>query len=163
MRFSWSVPPLLFADTSKYYICWKISGGTGITPFYQLFHSVISRNNLSPTSSGTKYTLLHSSRSPAELPPHAILQPLVSFAAKNADRFQLHLFVDALNGSEDSTQSNYRLQVGRIGKAAIEGSLGLDCQTGFWRRMLCLSPAKLSPAAVHRDRRILFLVCGPNQ
>ncbi|KAK7060217.1 hypothetical protein VNI00_000982 [Paramarasmius palmivorus] len=127
-----------------------ISGGTGITPFYQLFHNIILPNT--STSSTTRFTLLHSNRTPAELPPDAILGPLRSYAKENPDRFRLHLFVD----SAESQGSRADLQVGRIGKAQILGSLWNDSsKPSLWQRMFGGTQADL------RERKILFLVCGP--
>ncbi|GAV99413.1 ferredoxin reductase-like protein [Lentinula edodes] len=78
---------------------WKddnISGGSGIAPFFQLFHEIISRG----VSSRTRFTLLHSSRSPSELPPSKILQRLSSFASENPERFKFRVFVDTLDSEE---------------------------------------------------------------
>jgi cytochrome-b5 reductase len=117
----------------------QISGGTGITPFFQLFNKVISGS----TSPRTRFTLLHSSRRPGELPPPAILQPLVTYAEENPNRFKLQLFVDSMDGSNVKT----RIRVGRIDKSAIENSLRRRTWS-WWGRNV-------------DDRRILVLVCGP--
>ncbi|KAF9028471.1 ferredoxin reductase-like protein [Hymenopellis radicata] len=115
-----------------------ISGGTGITPFYQLFHSYISRN----ATPKTRFTLLHSSKSPAELPPKSILQPLLD----HRDNFRVRLFVDSIPLDENAPV-DAKLQVGRIDRRAVEDSIGYG--RSWWFK---------SPLP---QRRILFLVCGP--
>ncbi|KAG6831139.1 hypothetical protein H0H92_012564 [Tricholoma furcatifolium] len=107
-----------------------ISGGTGITPFYQLFHSVISR--FSDTS--TRFTLLHASRTPADLPPRQIIDKLSAFAAQSPDRFKLKLFVDSLEGPPPPSHVPTP-HLGRIDKLAIEQSLGLKERISWWHRM----------------------------
>ncbi|KAJ6539085.1 hypothetical protein B0H19DRAFT_1177051 [Mycena capillaripes] len=123
-----------------------ISGGTGITPFHQLLHSRISKED-----SKTRFTLLHSSPTPSELPPPAILGPLREYATKSPDRFALHLFVDRQEG--DSAADLPPLQVGRISKAAIERCLGLN--PPWWRTVFFGQTSNSAP------RKTLFLVCGP--
>ncbi|KAF7983897.1 hypothetical protein HWV62_18260 [Athelia sp. TMB] len=115
-----------------------ISGGTGITPFYQLLHSTIGAAR-EKSSIATKFTLLHSSRTPAELPPSSILSPLRALAETKPEHFKLHLFVDSREGSGDSSGD---LKLGQINKAAI---------------MKALSSKKVKP-----DANILFIVCGPD-
>ncbi|KAJ7283910.1 hypothetical protein C8J57DRAFT_748854 [Mycena rebaudengoi] len=122
-----------------------ISGGTGITPFYQLFHSTIRKGH-----SKTRFTLLHSSPTPAELPPPEILGPLKEYAAGNPEKFRLHLFVDSRDG--DVPADIPPAQVGRIGKPAIQQCLGLNYS--WWRILFSRVPERPS-------RKILFLVCGP--
>ncbi|KAJ6510067.1 ferredoxin reductase-like C-terminal NADP-linked domain-containing protein [Mycena vitilis] len=119
-----------------------ISGGTGITPFYQLFHSFISKES----SSKTRFTLLHASPTPSELPPPTILGPLRDYATQNPEKFSLHLFVDRLDGN-----SSPDLQVGRISKPAVQRCLGLN--RPWWQNIF--SPTPNTP------RKTLFLVCGP--
>ncbi|KAJ7781521.1 hypothetical protein B0H16DRAFT_1498676 [Mycena metata] len=115
-----------------------ISGGTGITPFYQLLHSSLSKGN-----SKTRFTLLHSSATLSELPPPAILDPLRAHAANNPEKFNLRLFVDRREG--DSSTDLPPVQVGRISETAIQRSLGLH--RSWWRNLFTLWT--------------LFLVCGP--
>src|ERR1700679_3582883 len=52
MRLSWYVYSLLFNFLNLK--AFEISGGTGITPFVQLFHNVISQPTMSPN---TRFTL----------------------------------------------------------------------------------------------------------
>ncbi|KAG6854834.1 hypothetical protein C0991_012024 [Blastosporella zonata] len=133
------------------YLFTKVSGGTGITPFYQLFHSVISRSS----DCKTRFTLLHSSRTPADLPPPRIMDNLSTFATQNPDRLRLELFVDSREGS--SPPSNLPApHLGRIGKNAVEQCLGLNTKTSFWIRMFGKSEVS-KPTG-----KVLFLVCGPD-
>ncbi|KAJ7047631.1 hypothetical protein C8F04DRAFT_937064 [Mycena alexandri] len=122
-----------------------ISGGTGITPFYQLLHSSLSKGD-----SKTRFTLLHSSATPSELPPPAILDPLRAHAAKNPEKFNIHLFVDRREG--DNSTDLPPFQVGRISKPAIQRSLGLH--RSWWQSLF-------TQASVNAPRKTLFLVCGP--
>ncbi|KAJ7937307.1 hypothetical protein B0H13DRAFT_1945264 [Mycena leptocephala] len=119
-----------------------ISGGTGITPFYQLLHSSLSKGD-----SQTRFTLLHSSPTPSELPPAAILGRLRAYAQEHPERFALHLFVDQRDGG-----SVPDLQVGRISKAVIQRCLGLN--TPWWRTIFAQKSNATPP-------KTLFLVCGP--
>ncbi|KZP12117.1 ferredoxin reductase-like protein [Athelia psychrophila] len=115
-----------------------ISGGTGITPFYQLLHKTIGAAG-DDSSLATKFTLLHSSRVPAELPPPSILDPLKSLAESKPKNFKLHLFVDSREGPTDGSSE---LNVGQITKSAIVKALGTK---------------KIKP-----DAKIMFIVCGPD-
>ncbi|KAF8076511.1 hypothetical protein FPV67DRAFT_1406736 [Lyophyllum atratum] len=128
-----------------------ISGGTGITPFYQLFHSVISRR----PETRTRFTLLHSSSSTAELPPPRMMDRLATFAAQNPDRFRLQLFVDSLEGLPPSSHMPPP-HLGRIGKPAIEKCLGLSERVPWWQRFFGQSEIPKPPC------KVLFLVCGPD-
>ncbi|KAG6821609.1 hypothetical protein H0H93_000118 [Arthromyces matolae] len=107
-----------------------ISGGTGITPFYQLFSSVISR----PSEYQTRFTLLHSSRTLADIPPPRIIDNLSSFAARNPERFRLKLFVDSPHGLPIPSHLPAP-DFGRIGKPAIEQCLDLNQKTPWWHRL----------------------------
>ena len=134
--------------------CVQISGGTGVTPFYQLFHNVISRL---PETSKTRFTLLHSNKTNDELPPPAILGPMVSYERENPSRFQLRLFVDSSSPSLDGVASQ-KAEVGRIGKQDIVKSLQHDDASGssWWNSVFG------GKKNVDLGRRsILFLVCGP--
>ncbi|KAG6869292.1 hypothetical protein C0993_000045 [Termitomyces sp. T159_Od127] len=128
-----------------------ISGGTGITPFYQLFHSVISR----PSEHRTRFTLLHSSRTLADIPPPRIMNKLSTFANENPERFRLELFVDSYEGAPYPTHIPSPT-LGRIGKPAIEQCLGLNRSTSWWQRLFGKSE---KPKPSHK---VLFLVCGPD-
>lgn len=77
-------------------------------------------------------------------------------ATKCPDVFKMHLFVDALpNDSRSNSIDGFSsLQVGRIGKAAIEHSLGLNKINWNWW------PLSWRKNEAPR-KKILFLVCGP--
>lgn len=133
----------------------QISGGTGITPFYQLFSSAINRGNL--VSPQTRFTLLHSSRVPSELPPHDLLQNLAFSANAQSNRIKVHYFVDSFDGPPNSSVPNEDLQLGRINRRAIDRVLGFESSASWWQRLL------KSNDTSRRDRKVLFLVCGPEQ
>ncbi|KAJ7904229.1 hypothetical protein B0H14DRAFT_3079154 [Mycena olivaceomarginata] len=124
-----------------------ISGGTGITPFYQLLHSSFSKGN----DSKTRFTLLHSSPTPSELPPPAILGPLREYATTHPEKFALHLFVDSRDGKQPAELPP--LQVGRIQKSVIQRCLD-PTPSPWWRSYFISTPSDV-------PRKTLFLVCGP--
>ncbi|KAF9076461.1 hypothetical protein BDP27DRAFT_1210691 [Rhodocollybia butyracea] len=124
-----------------------ISGGTGIAPFYQLYHQIISKG----VSAKTRFTLLHSSRSPSELPPPEIMQQLSLYAVENPERFRFLIYVDS--DSDHGPNSNVG-RVGRIDKDAVASTVMRTNTNQWW-----IWPFKRS---VEFDiRRTLFLVCGP--
>ncbi|KAG1753802.1 uncharacterized protein EDB91DRAFT_1286495 [Suillus paluster] len=129
-----------------------ISGGTGITPFYQLLRTVFSS---SPSFHG-RITLLHSSRSPSELPPREVLNPLLKLAQHNPDRLRLKLFVDSLDESNGQRFTDLEMHHGRIGKDSIRRALYSASRLSWWRGLF-------SRDSEDSDRKILFLVCGPQQ
>ena len=138
----------------------KISGGTGITPFYQLLHEELvkpkSSEGRNPTLSKTRFTLLHASRSAGDLPPPAILGPLTSIAQNDPSRLRVKLFVDK---KDHSTGPSYDLNVGRIDNKAVEDVLEIK-QLSIWERLLW---RKLKPEGIAGEgRKVLFLVCGPD-
>ncbi|KAI0650339.1 ferredoxin reductase-like C-terminal NADP-linked domain-containing protein [Trametes meyenii] len=135
-----------------------ISGGTGITPFYQLIHrELLSR--LSPNAK-TRFTLLHSSRRPAELPPLEMLEPLVTYSQTHPDQLQVSLFVDSSEGPAHPAASSSALVVGRIGKPAIERAMGVETRS-WWRSLFSRSSnPRLQDLA--GGKKIMFLVCGPD-
>lgn len=135
-------------------IVFQISGGTGITPFYQLISSTINPDNL--LKSKTRFTLLHSSRVPSELPPHDLLQNLAFGAGTLPNRTKVHYFVDSFDGPVNPSVPNGDLQLGRINRRAIDRALGFESSAPWWQR-----PFKGNVART--DRKVLFLVCGPEQ
>lgn len=137
----------------------KISGGTGITPFYQLLHSVLLATPEPQLQQSTRFTLLHSSRVPGELPPPELLRPLIDHAEKHPDQLRVSFFVDSKDGSSAQSVSIPNIRQGRIGKADIGLILGdRSGELTWWQKMLRVSNTKSKPVA---DRKILFLVCGP--
>ncbi|TFK92209.1 ferredoxin reductase-like protein [Polyporus arcularius HHB13444] len=136
-----------------------ISGGTGITPFCQLIHKEL----LSQPSPNTKtrFTLLHSSRRPTELPPSEMLKPLIDYSQAHPDKLRLSLFVDAPDGSSHPAVPSSSLTVGRIGKAAIERATGSEKRT-WWQRVLGLGASTETRVQDSGRGKVMFLVCGPD-
>ncbi|KAG1755943.1 hypothetical protein EDB19DRAFT_442610 [Suillus lakei] len=129
-----------------------ISGGTGITPFYQLLRTVFSGN---PSFQG-RITLLHSSRTPSELPPRDVLDPLLKLAQHNPEKFRLKLFVDSCGETNGQSFTDLEMRQGRIGKDSICRALHSTPCVPWWRGLF-------SRDSDVSDRKILFLVCGPEQ
>lgn len=126
----------------------QISGGTGFAPFHQLLTTVISNPTMSPS---TRFTLLHSSRRPEELPPTYLLKPLTDYAEKEPDRLKVELFVD--NCDEAPTS---QLNVKRIDRSAIESSLGMTKpKTSWWSGLWPSNESHVTP------KRRMYLICGP--
>ena len=65
----------------------------------------------------------------------------------------MHLFVDSI--PKDSQTDAMALQVGQIGKTAIEHSLGLKRNNWSWW------PLPWTKKEETPRKKILFLVCGP--
>ncbi|PPQ99900.1 hypothetical protein CVT24_009581 [Panaeolus cyanescens] len=130
-----------------------ISGGTGITPFIQLFFSTISKPHLTPN---TQFTLLHSSRRPGELPPAELLQPLIDFSSQNPQRLKFELFVDADDGAHPPLAVP-KLHIGRIAEKNIKECVVAEQERPSWWQWFS---KKRDLDAVQR-RKVLFLVCGP--
>ena len=151
MRLLWYEYCLLFNSLNLK--AFEISGGTGITPFVQLFHNIISQPSKSPN---TRFTLIHSSRVPAELPPPAVLEPLTAYAAENSEKFKVHIFVDAQDGSTFPVPISH-INTGRITDSALERCLRSELMPGSWWRKLF----QKNVFEDERSRRTLFLVCGP--
>ena len=135
----------------------KISGGTGFTPFYQLLHKQLLCNT--SKSKLTRFTLIHSSRTPSELPPPSLLHPLLQLAKSQPERLRLTLFVDSLHGGDSDLRSLYKYQIGRVDKCVIERSLGLYADNSWWKQLLRLGSSSSEPS--FHERNVLVLVCGP--
>ncbi|KZT19294.1 riboflavin synthase domain-like protein [Neolentinus lepideus HHB14362 ss-1] len=136
-----------------------ISGGTGITPFYQLLHHVFTKEP--PISSPkTRFTLLHSSRAPNLLPPSTMLETLKTYTHTQQDRFSLRLFVDSRQRETRSNLIGLPLSEGRIGKIEIQQALGLipTASESWWWPF-----GSSSSQPDNSERKVLFLVCGPDQ
>ncbi|KAH7887964.1 hypothetical protein F5I97DRAFT_1804980 [Phlebopus sp. FC_14] len=132
-----------------------ISGGTGITPFYQLLHGIFANND---TPFRGRLTLLHSSRSKADGPPPMMMNFLTTTAQKHPDKFKLQLFVDSLIGGVVG-ECSATLKLGRIGKADIQNALELPSDPPWWRRLFPWSTAAVNSP----ERKIMIMVCGPEQ
>ncbi|KAJ3723284.1 hypothetical protein C8R42DRAFT_579682 [Lentinula raphanica] len=143
----------LWQDDSTWDEVVMLSGGTGFAPFYQLFHDIISQG----VSPETRFTLIHSSRSPSELPPSSIMLALHSFASGNPARFRFRVFVDKLElDATGEKEDKLQLHVGRINKDALMSSIQEENSSSSWR----IWPFKKSDNS-HNLRKTLFLVCGP--
>lgn len=130
----------------------QVSGGTGITPFYQLLYNVFRAHD---TSFNARFTLLHGSRSLADLPPSSMIQSLTTISQEYPDKFQFHLFVDSMNDTSETQPLN--VQRGRIDKSEVQDALRLTHSTPWWRRLFGQS----SPTSLASEKRVLVLVCGP--
>ncbi|KAL4081930.1 hypothetical protein V8B97DRAFT_2002021 [Scleroderma yunnanense] len=131
-----------------------VSGGTGITPFYQLLHNVFSKK----TAFNGRFTLLHASKTPVDLPPSSMMDFLNSLAEQHPDKFKFRVFVDSLDGQTES-KPPLDLICEHIGKSAIQDALGLQCNTPWWK---WFSRSATVPS-VTRDQKVLVLVCGPER
>ncbi|KAF5363401.1 hypothetical protein D9756_000816 [Leucocoprinus leucothites] len=129
-----------------------ISGGTGITPFYQLVRQVFEHPTVE--SENTRFTLIHGSRTPEELPPEQILSPLIAYAEKHPERFKLKLFVDVDDGSKPPVDVP-TLEEGRVGDEHMKRIMGIP-ESGWWQRWF---GSKNKQSTI--SSKTLFLVCGP--
>ena len=139
----------------------KISGGTGFSPFHQLLFRHLRHN---PVDDGTRFTLLHASRSPAELPPLPILQPLIDFAGAHPDHLRVRLFVNSNAQARVPESIAHSLQVGRIDKRSIAHALGISDARWSWTSWIDSLWTKGGSKRGDEDIRkknILVLVCGP--
>ncbi|TFK55885.1 ferredoxin reductase-like protein [Heliocybe sulcata] len=134
-----------------------ISGGTGITPFYQLLHHVFTKEP-SESSPKTRFTLLHSSRAPDQLPPSTMLETLKNYSRSQKDRFSLRLFVDSRQSESGSSHIDLFLTEGRIGKAEIQHALDPKTSSG-WGKLFGSKPSEPEKT----EKKVMFLVCGPDQ
>jgi hypothetical protein len=91
------------------------------------------------------------------LPPLAILGPLISIAKNYPSRFRLKLFVDE---KEPFTGPPYDLNTGRIDSKVVKDVLETR-RPSIWDKLLW---RKFDPKGIAGDgRKVLFLVCGPDQ
>lgn len=129
-------------------------------PFYQLVHQQL----IQPKSSGeadltppkTRFTLLHASRPAADLPPPAILDPLTWIAQNDPSILRLKLFID---GTDPPASSPYDSNVGRIDKKVVGDVLEIR-RLSMWEKLLWRKFD--SKDTKGGERRVLFLVCGPD-
>ena len=115
------------------------------------------------TQPSGRLTLLHGSRSVAELPPPEYLDPLLDYARKHPDRLAVHIFVDEF--PEKKSALHYDVTHGRIDAQAIRDRLGLPDprKPSFWKKLWG------SRASAHnntlqpfkREGKVLVSVCGP--
>jgi cytochrome-b5 reductase len=162
MRLLWyaslfSTRLLLFPDFSLS----KISGGTGFAPFHQLLFRRLLQGKVAPS---TRITLLHASRSPAELPPLSLLQPLIDRAVTHPEHFQLKLLVDGASKTPAPEGVAKHLKVGRLNKSSIARSLGIPDGACSWSSWISNLWTRGQPKAGDidiRKKNVLVLVCGP--
>jgi cytochrome-b5 reductase len=142
----------------------KISGGTGFSPFHQLMFRHLLRGDLA--AGGTRFTLLHASRSPEELPPSPCLQPLIDLAAARPERLRLRLFVDGASGASAPESVAKHLKVGRIDKSSIAHTLGLSDGAWTWTSWFAnvwSGERDGDGDGDIRKKNVLVLVCGPER
>ncbi|KAG8746857.1 hypothetical protein FRC10_003379 [Ceratobasidium sp. 414] len=137
-----------------------ISGGTGVTPFVQLLNHIFSKRTPTSPPPKTHYTLLHSSQSPAALPiTDVLINPLIYSVANRRD-LTVRLFVDFPTPGGETSTSNTDLQIGRIGKDDVVRVLrerGVLARPQTWWEWI----RGTKPQCSTREKKLLFLVCGP--
>ncbi|KAH9077266.1 ferredoxin reductase-like protein [Lactarius deliciosus] len=141
-----------------------ISGGTGFSPFHQLLFRQLLPLQDKPVDDETRFTLLHASRSLAELPPSPILQPLIDFAGAHPDHLRVRLFVDSDAQARVPESIARSLHIGRIDKCSIAHALGLSDGRWSWTSWINSFWTKGRSRGGDEDIRkknILVLVCGP--
>ncbi|KAI0320604.1 ferredoxin reductase-like protein [Amylostereum chailletii] len=132
-----------------------ISGGTGFSPFYQLLHRVLLQGSMKGDS--PRFTLLHGSRTLAELPPAQYLQPLLDFSAAHPERLRISLFVDDYADGK-TAPSSHGLQQGRIDAQAIRKAINrTEDQTSWWSALRRSFSKEHGPSSGN----VIVLVCGP--
>jgi cytochrome-b5 reductase len=161
MRLLWYASPfstrLYFFEISLS----KISGGTGFAPFHQLLFRHLLQGKVAPS---TRITLLHASRSPADLPPLSLLQPLIDYAVTHPEYFKLNLFVDGASKSPAPESVAKHLKVGRIDKSSIAHTLEIPDGAWSWSSWISTLWARRQPKAGDidiRKKNVIVLVCGP--
>ncbi|KAF8299889.1 hypothetical protein DL93DRAFT_2032122, partial [Clavulina sp. PMI_390] len=148
-----------------------ISGGTGITPFFQLLQARFgpSAHPAKDALQRPHLTLLHGSPSPSTLPPDPIMSTLHEYSRRHRDAFTMKVFVEQ-DGERDSMLA---LAPGRITRVAIEEALVQrqlrqppDSASSSWlvspiRWLWSTSASGRRTADEQKAKRVLFLVCGP--
>ncbi|KEP53465.1 FAD-binding domain oxidoreductase [Rhizoctonia solani 123E] len=140
-----------------------ISGGTGVTPFVQLLNHIFSGRTPNSRPLKTHYTLLHSSLNPAALPMMDVLYNMGVYSVANRHDFTLRLFVDVPTPVPDSRlhQSYMKnVQIERIGKENIMHVLqerGVISRPRTWLEWI----RRAQPVCSTKEKKLLFLVCGP--
>ncbi|KZP00343.1 hypothetical protein CALVIDRAFT_270891 [Calocera viscosa TUFC12733] len=145
-----------------------LSGGTGIAPFHQLLHHLFLSSPVPPQK--TRFTLLHGSRSPSELPPPEILGPLAALQQRWPERFRMRLFVDELAGGpavhsvgdERLLLNERRIQLDDLLRAVDPPP---PPRFRFLGRVMALLPPFMSPRQEEKPKRnkVLWLVSGPEE
>ncbi|GJJ07440.1 hypothetical protein Clacol_001642 [Clathrus columnatus] len=130
----------------------QISGGTGITPFYQFMHQLFVKDRVNGPKQ-TRFTLLHSSPTVSDLPPGNILNRLREISVREPQMFSMQVYVDVL---EKKTKG---LHAGRIGSDTIKKLFFQDSKYGRW--WIWRQGANENRIPTDENKRILFLICGP--
>lgn len=69
------------------------------------------------------------------------------------------LHVDSLDGPIHPSVTSKHLQIGRIDRQAVERALGTSHDTDSWWSLFGFGSKK---EGTEDDRKVLFLVCGPD-
>ncbi|KAG8863811.1 hypothetical protein FRB96_007648 [Tulasnella sp. 330] len=145
----------------------KISGGTGITPFYQLLHNTFAHRPQAAVASSLKapassldglkthITLMHASSSSASLPPPVILDDLKSWAAQYPEEFTLKTFVDRKGDASGVEATEGRIDVRSIDQTRHERGLMKQPSWLEWLRGV--------KGKREHQKKVLFVVCGPER
>jgi len=139
----------------------KISGGTGFSPFHQLLFRHLLQGNV---NASTRFTLLHASRSPEELPPLPFLQPLIDFAVAHPELLRLRLFVNGPSRAPAPESIAKHLKIGRIDKSSIAHALRIPDESWSWSSWISNLWTRGQPKVEDeniRRKNVLVLVCGP--
>ncbi|KAH7105581.1 ferredoxin reductase-like protein [Auriculariales sp. MPI-PUGE-AT-0066] len=149
-----------------------ISGGTGITPFYQLLHSIFGSQRTESHARLPHCTLIHSSPSTSTLPPPQLLDQLASWARLNPRSFTMQVCVDAKDRVHDVSRG-LKVHEGRIETSVVEQALlrrsmrsphAAEQASQSWLRpwrWKWRSRINDQPIASSTNR-VLFVVCGPD-
>ncbi|KAJ8698003.1 hypothetical protein PTI98_004767 [Pleurotus ostreatus] len=92
------------------------------------------------------------------LPPPVMMRQLTDYAEQHSDRFRLGLFVDSDDGSAAITSRN-TFSEGRINLESVRKYTEPESPQNWWKR--AFGPFSSPKPAISPQRRILFLVCGP--
>ena len=91
-----------------------------------------------------------------ELPPQEMLQPLIAYSQAHPDKLRLSFFVDSSDGPSHPAVASSSLNVGRIGKTAIERATSTGTK-GWWQSLFYRTSAEDSA----KGKKVMFLLCGP--
>lgn len=136
----------------------KISGGTGITPVYQLLFNAFGKKSASTSgpNAGVKsphITLMHASSSTETLPPSPILDDIQRWAEEVPERLTFKTFLGA-DGAEGSS-SGKRIDVESIEATRLERGLAVKPSWLDRIRGITREPEV--------KKKVLFVVCGPER
>ncbi|CAE6464485.1 unnamed protein product [Rhizoctonia solani] len=140
-----------------------ISGGTGVTPFVQLLDHIFAGRTPNSRPLKTHYTLLHSSPNPAALPVMDVLYDICIYSVANRHDLTLRLFVDIPTPVPNTRlhQSHMdNVHIGRIGKEHVTHVLqerGVIPRPQTWLEWI----RRAQPVCSTKEKKLLFLVCGP--